>query len=125
MQSTRKISRDIFDIASNSKEILKGKGELRQTGRMMMYVLIVLRAAARKKRWRRRKRGRSTGHVVSTFSTIFTCVRTVERLSNSEFYSGDGTEGSGPYHRAGTPATACLHASRWMKVAPRKSGGGG
>lgn len=42
---------------------------------------------------------RSASQVVSTFSTIFTCVRTVERLSNSEFYSGDGAEGSGRYHR--------------------------
>lgn len=65
----------IFDAASNSKEILKERRLGRETGRMM-YVPIVPRE--------REKEGR----VVSTFSMIFTCVRTtVERLSNSGFYS--------------------------------------
>lgn len=41
MQSTRKISGGIFNIASNSNEILEER-RLRRTGRMM-YVLIVVR----------------------------------------------------------------------------------
>jgi len=45
----------------------------------MMYVPIVLRARGGRE---------AAGQVVSTFSMIFTCVRsTVERLSNSGFYS--------------------------------------
>lgn len=81
----------------------------------MTYVLIVPRE--------RKGRGGKV-RVVSTFSMIFTCVRTtIGRLSNSEFYSIRGQHicrirnarvSSGP------GVTARLHASRWMKVAARR-----
>lgn len=57
------------------------------------------------------------------FSTIFTCVRTaVKRLSNSGFYNAGTAYMLNQEHIIGARggSSARLHASRWMKVAPRR-----